>query len=66
MTDSPTPFNNDSRSAQFSLGGNSSPANPVGYNGSPLAASQMDMLQLPMAIENDVNPCDRSDRSGWG
>ncbi|WP_281062876.1 hypothetical protein [Limnoraphis robusta] len=42
MTDSPTPFNNDSRSAQFSLGGNSSPANPVGYNGSPLAASQMD------------------------
>ncbi|MEA5518201.1 hypothetical protein VB834_26535 [Limnoraphis robusta Tam1] len=42
MTDSPTPFNNDSRSAQFSLGGNSSPANPVGYNGSPLAASQME------------------------
>ncbi|WP_342586753.1 DUF1361 domain-containing protein, partial [Limnoraphis robusta] len=30
--------------AQFSLGGNSSPANPVGYNGSPLAASQMDIL----------------------
>jgi arginyl-tRNA synthetase len=55
MTDSPTPFNNDSRSAQFSLGGNSSPANPVGYNGSPLAASQMEVPAIQCFLVNKLH-----------
>ncbi len=36
------PENKDALSGSLFTGGNSSPANPTGYNGSPLAASKVD------------------------
>ena len=36
------PENKDALSGSLFTGGNSPPANPIGYNGSPLAASQME------------------------
>ncbi|NET05286.1 MAG: hypothetical protein F6K16_11315 [Symploca sp. SIO2B6] len=41
--------NDDSLSLNFNVGGNSSPAKPSGYNGSPLAASQM-VLDIVIAV----------------
>jgi hypothetical protein len=35
------PHSKDALSGNLLVGGNSPPANPSGYNGSPLAASQM-------------------------
>ncbi len=39
------PENKDVLSGNLFAGGNSSPANPSAYNGSPLAASKMEKVQ---------------------
>lgn len=44
MTDSLTPSNKDSLSLNLFYGDDSSPANPIGSNGSPLVASEMDVI----------------------
>lgn len=46
---STNPDNKDALSGNSSVGGNSPPANPSGYNGSPLAAFQME--ETPTYIE---------------
>jgi len=42
------PDSKDALSGNSLVGGNSPPANPVRYNGSPLATSQMAAAQLPV------------------
>lgn len=45
------PENKDALSGSLFTGGNSPPANPIGYNGSPLAASQMGLeLEVNSAL----------------
>jgi hypothetical protein len=60
------PENKDALSGSLFTGGNSPPANPVGYNGSPLAASKMESrhVEILKAIHTGTHSLVRTARLG--